>query len=63
MSTFPTVSPLAFMLATTLISPKLMIHVFIGYRLGVLAEADEKMDAKTKALNWASIIGGSSPTC
>jgi len=57
-STFPTVSPLAFMLATAMVTPKLMLHVFIGHRLALLAEADEKMDAKTKALNYCSIIFG-----
>lgn len=58
LSTFPTVSPWAFMAATALASPKLLIHVWIGARLAVLAEADEKMDPKTKALNYCSIIGG-----
>ncbi|KAI5847089.1 hypothetical protein DFP73DRAFT_493578 [Morchella snyderi] len=58
MSTFPTVTPWAFMLATACATPKLMIHVFIGERLARLAEADQKMDTKTKVLNYTSIIGG-----
>lgn len=58
MSTFPTVTPWAFMLATACATPKLMIHVFIGERLARLAEADQKMDTKTKLLNYSSIIGG-----
>lgn len=61
MSTFPTVSPWAFMAATAVATPKLMIHVFIGARLARLAEEDQKMDTKTKALNYSSIIGGTSP--
>ena len=58
MSTFPTVHPLSFALATLIASPKLLIHVFIGSRLGKLAEGGEKMDAGTKAINYASIIIG-----
>jgi hypothetical protein len=59
MSTFPTVHPLSFALATAIASPKLLIHVFIGNRLALLAESGEKMDARTKAINYASIIIGS----
>lgn len=57
-STFPTVTPWAFALATALATPKLMIHVWIGRRFAVLAAAEQKMDGKTKALNYASIAGG-----
>ncbi|KAG0651157.1 Golgi apparatus membrane tvp38 [Hyphodiscus hymeniophilus] len=56
MSTFPTVHPLSFALATLISSPKLLIHVFIGSRMGKLAEGG--MDASTKAINYASIIIG-----
>jgi uncharacterized membrane protein YdjX (TVP38/TMEM64 family) len=58
MSTFPTVHPLSFALATAIASPKLLIHVFIGNRLALLAESGGKMDASTKAINYASIIIG-----
>ena len=58
MSTFPTVHPLPFALATLIASPKLLIHVFIGSRLGKLAEGGEDLDASTKAINYASIIIG-----
>ncbi len=58
MSTFPTVKPLTYALATAISTPKLMIHVFIGSRLAVIAKSGEKMDATTKAINWASIAGG-----
>lgn len=59
MSTFPTVNPLSFALATAIASPKLLIHVFIGSRLAVIAESEGgKMDAGTKAINYISIIVG-----
>lgn len=58
MSTFPTVKPLMYALATAISTPKLMIHVFIGSRLAQIAEKGGKMDASTKAINYASIIGG-----
>jgi uncharacterized membrane protein YdjX (TVP38/TMEM64 family) len=58
MSTFPTVHPLSFALATLISSPKLLIHVFIGSRMAAIGERGEKMDASTKAINWASIIIG-----
>lgn len=56
MSTFPTVEPSAYALATALISPKLLIHVFIGSRLANIAKDKGDMSAGTKALNWFSII-------
>jgi len=58
MSTFPTVHPVSFGLATLIASPKLLIHVFIGSRMAAIGESGEKMDASTKAINWASIIIG-----
>jgi hypothetical protein len=57
-STFPTVSPGAFMFATAVAAPKLLIHVWIGHRLAVLAAAEMKMDTRTKAMNYGSIGGG-----
>lgn len=57
-STFETVKPSMFALATTIVTPKLLIHIFIGGRLAAIAKSGEKMDATTKAVNWASIIGG-----
>lgn len=58
MSTFDTVKPLTFTLATALVTPKLLIHIFIGTRLAAIAKSGEKMDAMTKAINWGSIIVG-----
>lgn len=57
-ATFPSVTPAAFALATALVSPKLLIHIFIGSRLRAIAGGDGEMDAKTKALNWASVAFG-----
>ena len=54
----PTVHPLAFMLATALVTPKLMLHVFIGSQLARLAESGDTMDAKTKAISYVSIVIG-----
>lgn len=57
-ATFPTVSALSYALATAIVSPKLMLHIFIGAQLAQIAEGD-KMDAKSKALSYVSIaIGG-----
>lgn len=57
-STFPTVQPLMFAIATTAATPKLLIAIFIGSRLAVIAKSGEKMDTGTKAINWASIALG-----
>lgn len=59
LSTFPTVHPLSFMLATTIASPKLLVHVFIGDRLASIAKEGGTMSAGTKAINYGSIIFGS----
>lgn len=56
-STFPTVHPLMYALATAIVSPKLLIHVFIGSRLAKLAEGGQ-MSSGAKALNWISIFVG-----
>lgn len=55
-STFPTVHPLMYGLATAIISPKLLVPAFIGNRLRVLSEHNEKMSAISKAVNITSII-------
>lgn len=58
MSTFPTVQPLSFALATLIASPKLLIHVFIGSRLADIAERGGTMDMSTRIINYSSIILG-----
>ncbi|KAF2157765.1 hypothetical protein K461DRAFT_273991 [Myriangium duriaei CBS 260.36] len=57
-SAIPTVTPLQFALANLIASPKLLIGIFIGSRLGGLAEGGNKMDFKTKLLSWISILIG-----
>lgn len=58
MSTFPTVEPQMYALATALITPKLFIHVFIGSRLAIIAKSHEQMSGGAKALNYGSIVVG-----
>lgn len=58
MSTIPTVTWQQFMLAGLIASPKLILHVFVGSRLGAIAESGDKMDAKTKAISYLSIALG-----
>ncbi|KAL8999668.1 MAG: hypothetical protein Q9169_001485 [Polycauliona sp. 2 TL-2023] len=57
-STFPTVTPRMFALATAVATPKLIIPIFIGTRLAAITRSKEEMDASSKAVNWISIIGG-----
>lgn len=57
-STIPTVTWQNFALATALVSPKLLLHIFVGGRLGDIAENGDEMDAKTKAVSYISIIVG-----
>ncbi|KAJ5172977.1 hypothetical protein N7492_005570 [Penicillium capsulatum] len=55
-STFPTVQPLMYGLATAIITPKLLVPAFIGSRLRLLSEKGEEMSAGSKAVNIISII-------
>lgn len=57
-SSFPTVSVWKFFLATLVSTPKLAIGIFIGGRLFAIAESGEKMDMKTRLINYSSIVGG-----
>ncbi|EMD94220.1 hypothetical protein COCC4DRAFT_30908 [Bipolaris maydis ATCC 48331] len=57
-ATFPTVHWASYALATAIVSPKLMLHVFIGAQLEKIAESGGKMDPRTKALSYISIIIG-----
>ena len=57
-STFPTVQPHIFALATAAATPKLLIPIFIGTRLAAVARNGGKKDASTQIINWISIIGG-----
>ena len=57
-STIPTVSWQSFALATACATPKLLLAVFVGSRLGDLAENGDKMDTKTKVVSYLSICFG-----
>jgi hypothetical protein len=57
-ATFPTVHWASYALATAIVSPKLMLHIFIGSQLEKIAESGGKMDPKTKALSYVSIFIG-----
>ncbi|PNY28821.1 Golgi apparatus membrane protein tvp38, partial [Tolypocladium capitatum] len=67
LATIPSISPLSFALSTALSrqlthaphSPKLLVHVFIGSRLAVLAEEGDSMTAGDKFINYLSMaVGG-----
>lgn len=55
-STFPSVHPLMYGLATAIVSPKFLVPAFIGSRLRVLARDGGEMSAGSKAINIISII-------
>ena len=39
-------------------SPKLLVHVFIGSRLALLAEEGDKMSTKDRIINFGSMLAG-----
>ncbi|KAF3001938.1 Tlg2-vesicle protein [Curvularia kusanoi] len=57
-ATFPTVHWASYAIATAIVSPKLMLHIFIGSQLEKIAESGGKMDARTKAISYLSIAIG-----
>jgi len=57
-STIPTVTWQNYMLATAAITPKLLLHIFVGRQIGLLAEEGNKMDIKTKMISYLSIAIG-----
>jgi hypothetical protein len=57
-ATFPTVHWASYALATAIVSPKLMLHIFIGSQLEKIAESGGKMDPSTKALSYVSSLIG-----
>ncbi|OLN88487.1 Golgi apparatus membrane protein tvp38-like protein 1 [Colletotrichum chlorophyti] len=58
LSTIPSIKPWAFAASTALASPKLLVHVFIGSRLALIAEKGDEMTAGGKAINYISMILG-----
>jgi hypothetical protein len=59
LSSIPTVHWAQFAAATAAASPKLLLHVWIGAQLAVLAEKGDKVDARTKAVSFAGMVVGS----
>ncbi|KAF2001158.1 golgi apparatus membrane protein-like protein tvp38 [Amniculicola lignicola CBS 123094] len=57
-ATFPTVHWASFAAATALVSPKLMLHIFVGAQLEKIANSGGKMDTKTKIISYSSIAIG-----
>ncbi|KAK7745278.1 Tlg2-vesicle protein [Cytospora paraplurivora] len=58
LATVPSVRPLTFALATAASSPKLLVHVFIGSRLALLAEGGDEMTTADRLVNYASMFVG-----
>ncbi|KAI1490690.1 hypothetical protein F5X96DRAFT_635044 [Biscogniauxia mediterranea] len=58
LATIPSVSPLGFALATALSTPKLLVHVFIGSRLALLAESGDAMPLGDRVVNYLSMLLG-----
>ncbi|PSR80821.1 hypothetical protein BD289DRAFT_440124 [Coniella lustricola] len=58
LATVPSIQTASFALATACASPKLLVHVFIGSRLALLAGDDAGMSFGNKLLNYASMLIG-----
>ncbi|OPB39018.1 hypothetical protein A0O28_0047230 [Trichoderma guizhouense] len=59
LATIPSISPLSFVISTALSTPKLLIHIFIGSRLAIIAEQGDAMSLHDKIINYTGmIIGG-----
>lgn len=59
LATVPSIQPMSFALATAFASPKLLVHVFIGSRLALLAEKGDTMGFGDRVINYVSmLIGG-----
>ena len=57
-STIPSVRARDFAVATAIVSPKLLIHVFVGSQLGSLAEHGDDMSAGAKAVSYLGMAIG-----
>lgn len=58
LATVPSIAPLSFALATAAASPKLLVHVFIGSRLALLAEKGDEMGLGDRLVNYVSMLVG-----
>ncbi|KAI1208796.1 uncharacterized protein F4807DRAFT_134273 [Annulohypoxylon truncatum] len=59
LATISTITPLRFATATAMATPKLLVHVFIGSRLALLAESGDEMSVGDKVVNYLSMLVGS----
>lgn len=59
LATVPSIQTASFAMATAFASPKLLVHVFIGSRLALLAEKGDEMGFGDKLVNYLSMgVGG-----
>ncbi|KAK4205320.1 hypothetical protein QBC40DRAFT_249324 [Triangularia verruculosa] len=58
LATVGSISPVTFAAATALTTPKLLVHIFIGSRLALLAESGDKMTGFDKFVNYTSMAIG-----
>ncbi|KAL6895524.1 hypothetical protein HDV57DRAFT_12933 [Trichoderma longibrachiatum] len=58
LATIPSISPLTFVISTALSTPKLLIHIFIGSRLAIIAEQGDSMSLRDKVVNYTGMIVG-----
>lgn len=58
LATVPSIAPASFALATAFASPKLLVHVFIGSRLALLAEKGDEMGFGDRLVNYMSMLVG-----
>lgn len=58
LATVPSIQPGSFALATAIASPKLLVHVFIGSRLALLAEQGDTMGFGDRVINFLSMLVG-----
>lgn len=47
-----------FVIATSIMTLKLLIPIFVGTRLAAIAKDKDKKDPTANAINWISIVGG-----
>ncbi|KAL5615359.1 uncharacterized protein BROUX77_001196 [Berkeleyomyces rouxiae] len=55
LATIPTITPMAFVISTTLSTPKLLVHVWLASKLALLAENGDTMSFGEKLVNYFSM--------
>jgi uncharacterized membrane protein YdjX (TVP38/TMEM64 family) len=55
LATIPSITPMSFAISTALSTPKLLVHIFIGSRLAVLAENGDEMSFGDRMINYLSM--------